>query len=608
MEKKKHIAFWILFPIGFLILAAIAVFILDLTNGPLALFVIELIILAALAVTSILLINRRAILRAVPWAVAFMMTVVLCMVSKPIVRETNATLTDKFETTNALTLANGEVKGAYTADKEVEVYAGIPYAKAPVGELRWKEPQPAENWEGVRDCTKFHAKSMQPGSNPIMNSLVEIYAQKSWHPNFRTGTIEPRSEDSLYLNIWRPAKFTGELPILVYIHGGSLTSGSSAFSDYNGETFARNGVITITIAYRLGVFGYFAHPDLKAESPNGTTGNYGLLDQIQALKWVNENASYFGGDKNNITIAGESAGSSSVSAICASPLAKGLFRRAIGESSSVVAPHVPHTFRTLDKAYETADKILKEQNCSSVEELRKVPAEKLVGTAYSNDCMVVDGYALPKMPYEIYQDGNNNEEALLNGYNVKEADAFVVPKFLTSPTNKNNIRERLADYFDAEAADQFLERYRDRIESDAFGTFNDIISHYWFMQPHFEWSTIAHDKGVNVYRYQFTKENGYYGTYHSGEMIYCYGNVGRAHQFAYDDSDYALSKTMVGYWTNFAKTGNPNGDSLPIWSPWDPVSNKLQELGTNIGPIEERALPSYKILSDYVARKEASQK
>lgn len=602
MEKKKHIAFWILFPLGFIIIAALAILYLDLANGPMALFIIELILLGVFAVVSVIIINYKKWVRAIPWAVIIAATIAICAFSKPVVKQTNATLTDKFEVTNALTLANGEVRGAYTSDKKVEVYAGIPYAKAPVGELRWKEPQPVENWEGVLDCTKFHAKSMQPGSNPVMSSLVEIYAQKSWHPDFTTKTIEPRSEDSLYLNIWRPAQINGSLPILVYIHGGSLTSGSSAFTDYNGETFARNGVIMITIAYRLGVFGYFAHPDLKAESPNGTTGNYGLLDQIQALKWINENASYFGGDKNNITIAGESAGSSSVSAICASPLASGLFRRAIGESSSIVAPHVPHTFRTLDAAYKVANKIMEEQKCASIAELRKVPAEQLVTTAYPNEGMTVDGYALPKTPYELYKEGHHNEEALLNGYNLKESDAFVVPRFLTSPTNSSNILGRLKDYFDETAALDFTTLYSSRIADDSFNVLNDIISQYWFMQPHFEWSTIANSLGVNVYRYQFLKENGFYGTYHSGEMVYCYGNLDRAHTFAYDESDHALSKTMVAYWTNFAKTGNPNGEGLPTWNKWNPENNQLLALDKEIRPISEAAVPAYEILNKYYQR------
>ncbi|MCR5505943.1 MAG: carboxylesterase family protein, partial [Bacilli bacterium] len=479
-----------------------------------------------------------------------------------------------------------------------------PYAKPPVGELRWKEPQPVDNWEGVKNCAYFASRSMQTYSNEFVNGLVNIYAEKSWHPNYNMSTRDPVSEDSLYLNIWRPAKITNNLPILVYIHGGSLTSGSSYSRDINGETMARNGVIMVTVAYRLGVFGYFAHPDLAKESPNGTTGNYGLLDQIQALKWVNENASYFGGDKNNITIAGESAGSSSVSAICSSPLAKGLFKRAIGESSSVVGYKAPHTFREMSKAQEVGANIMKEMKCSSIEELRKVSAKRLVNTKYSNSEMTVDGYALPKTPYEIYKAGENNEEALLNGYNVKEADAFVIPTFLFSPTNKSNIRKRLINYFDETAADQLLAAYNDEIQKSAFSAFNQIISAYWFMQPHMDWSSLALANGENVYRYQFTKENGHNGNYHAGELIYAYGNIDKSEQpYAYNSGDKALSNTMVNYWANFVKTGNPNGGNNPTWNKWTSANDPIMELGVNVGPIEEVNKKAYSILDEWKARK-----
>ena len=396
------------------------------------------------------------------------------------------------------------------------------------------------------------------------------------------------------------------LPILFYVHGGSLTTGSSAYEDYNGEEVAKRGVIMITIQYRLGVFGYFAHPDLAKESPNGTTGNYGLLDQIFALKWINENAANFGGDKNNITIAGESAGSSSVSAICASPLAKNLFKRAIGESSSLVIKRAPHTYRTMDDAYKISNNILKEFNCSSIEELRKIPATRLVNTKYKNSEMMLDGYALTKDPYQVYLDGENNEEALLNGYNVKEADAFVVPTFLFSPTNKNNAKQRLIDYFDKEYGEKIYDLYKSRIEENAFEAFNEIISVYWFIQPHHSWSNVAANNGLDVYRYQFTKENGFHGTYHSGEMPYCYGNLERQNKsFAYDESDYQLEKIMVSYWSNFAKYGNPNGEGLPTWDKYT-ANGDVMELGSHVGPLEDKYLALYDLLDGFIDKKIAS--
>ena len=490
----------------------------------------------------------------------------------------------------------GKVRGIYNEDKTVQIYAGIPYAKAE----RWKEPQ-EYTWEGVIDGSYFGPRSMQPAPTPVMDSLVDIYSEKGWHPNFIAKPYQNMSEDSLYLNIWKPNNAETNLPVLVYIHGGSLTSGSSAYEDYNGESMAKTGVIMITIQYRLGVFGYFAHPDLKVESPNGTTGNYGLLDQIQALKWINKHIDKFGGDKNNVTIAGESAGSSSVCALCTSDLAHGLFKRAIGESSSLAIKVPPHTYRSEEKAYEASANIMKEFGCSSIEELRKIPAEKLVKTEYKNSEMMKDGYALKKDPYQVYLDYENNEEALLNGYNVKEADAFVVPMFLFNPTNASNIKSRLISYFNEETANKICELYKDQIVADAFSAFNEIISVYWFIMPHHSWSNLAINNGVKVYRYQFTKQNGFHETYHSGEMVYCYGNLHlNGHQYAYNQSDYDLSKTMLSYWSNFAKNGNPNGDGLPIWNQYSSNEDPVMELGSNVGSIEDKYLALYTIIDEYI--------
>ena len=504
-----------------------------------------------------------------------------------------------------LELNEGKVQGIYNEDKSVKIYAGIQYAQAE----RWKEPR-TYTWEGVHDGSYFGPRSMQPKSNPVVDTLMDIYSEKSWRPNYLMKPIEYRSEDKgLVLNIWRPNTSETNLPILVYIHGGSLTNGNSSFEEYNGEAFAKRGVIMITIQYRLGVFGFFAHPDLKEESINHTTGDYGLLDQIFALKWINNNAIHFGGDKNNITIAGESAGSSSVSALCTSPLAAGLFKNAIGESSSLVMKVPPHTYRTQEKAYEVSKNILKEFKCKTIDELRKVPAEKLVETKFKNSEMMLDGYALTKNPYEVYAEGLNNEEALLSGYNVKEADAFVIPNFLFSPTNKKNIKQRIAEQTDEICAEEICELYKEEIEKDAFSEINEIMSIYWFIMPHHVWSNmaLASPKTQKVYRYQFTKENGYHGTYHSGEMIYAYGCLGMSkRQFAYDESDYALQDIMSSYWINFIKNGNPNGDDLPLWSEYKNSTDSVMELGENVGKIQDNYLEAYKIFDRLQDRKLAS--
>lgn len=592
---------WIVFGIFFVLVSLIMLFILDLLNGPMYLLFIEIGVLAFAFVLRILFIKKKVRYHLLSFLLIVICNIPIFALAHPSVETLSPTKV--INKTEVLTLENGEIVGTYNEDKTVRIYAGIPYAEAPVGELRWKEPVDKKDWDGILDCTKFAPRAMQTDQAPLISSIIDMYAEGGWHPNYKMDPLQDVSEDCLYLNIWRPNTDEDNLPILVYIHGGSLTNGSSAHSDINGETYAKNGVIMITIAYRLGVFGYFAHPELIEESPNNTTGNYGLLDQIKALEWVNKNASFFGGDKNNITIAGESAGSSSVSAICSSPLAKGLFQKAIGESSSVVVSTPPHTFRELSSALETGEKIMEEFNCNSISDLRNISASELVKTQYSNSSMTVDGYALPKTPYEVYLAKENNEVALLNGYNIKEADAFIIPIYLLSKTTKDNIKERLTNYFNTEVADKICELYKEEIELDAFTVFNEIISVYWFIHPHYSWSNMALNNGEDVYRYQFTKENGYYGTYHSGEIIYVYGNISRSrNQFAYDEADYALQDKMVQYFINFIKTGNPNGNGLPEWNKYE-GSEEVLELGENVSMIKDKYVKLFEIIEEFISTK-----
>lgn len=601
MSKPGKIIFWISFPLTAIIALLLLIFYLDLANGPLAIFILAMIAFVLMASIRIILRHKKFVIRMIP-TLAFILTIaILLPFAKPSLKTKSVAYYDNPVKTEVLTLKNGQVQGLFNEDKTVEIYGGIPYAEAPVGEFRWKEPVDKKNWDGVLDCTNFGPRAMQNDNSAVVNSLVDLYAEKSWHPDFKEGHIAPMSEDCLNLTMWKPAGDVSNLPILMYIHGGSLTSGAASFEDYNGEEVAKKGVIMINIQYRLGIFGYFAHPDLAKESPNGTTGNYGLLDQIKALEWVNNNASYFGGDKNNITIAGESAGSSSVSAICSSPLASGKFKRAIGESSSVVVKRAPHTFRKYEDAIKMGQDIMSEMKCSSIEEMRKLDASKLLSSKYTNSSMTVDGYALTKTPYEAYMAHENNEDELLNGFNVLEADAFVIPQYLLNPTNKNNINERLVETFGDVFALQIEEAYKDKIEKDAFSAFNEIFSVYWFMYPHHSWTNMALKNGVKVYRYQFTKENGYYGTYHSGEMIYCYGNVKKSpYDYRYNDSDVKLSETMLTYWTNFAKTGNPNSEGVENWPLFTNKNPYMMELGNNVGPIKDPYGDLYPIIEAFI--------
>ena len=495
--------------------------------------------------------------------------------------------------TDEVSLKHGKIRGVVSRDGNTNIYTGIPYAQAPVGELRWKEPKEELDWQGVKDCTYFGPRCIQ-GGNPVwLDSAQKIVIEQSYIPDFEYVPLERQSEDCLYLNVYSPKGATENLPVLVYIHGGSLLHGSSSGDDYNGEALSKRNIVVVTIAYRLNVFGYFAHPALAEESPNHTTGNYGLLDQIRALEWVRDNIGFFHGDKNNVTIAGESAGSSSVSALCVSPLSNGLFKKAIGESSSVATKIPPHTFRSKQTAMEMGENIMKEFNCKTIEELRAIPAETLVKTRFENNSMTVDGYALPKTPYEIYQEGGNHEEALLHGCNLQEADPFTIPQWLFSGAgspNMSNYAQRLRTVF-KDQTDALLEAAgQPKNDWEAYRIYNDIISSYWFNYPDYSWGKQAINNGENVYRYIFTKENRYMGTWHSGEIIYAYDNLEpmkAKYPYRYTDKDVALSKTMANYWVNFIKTGDPNGTGLPTWDKDALPCDKVLELGENVSMIND---------------------
>ena len=509
------------------------------------------------------------------------------------------------EKTGVVRVSEGELTGVYNRDHTVEIYAGIPYAKAPVGDLRWKEPQAPDKYKGVRECDTYGPMAVQNTNGPLYGSLYQILGFHKYNFSLFDNYREAKSEDCLYLNIYKPADYSGEpLPVVFYVHGGSLTTGQSYYTEYRGDSFAEKGVIFVNFAYRLGVFGYMANEELAAESPNGTTGDYGLLDQIAALKWVHENIAAFGGDPDNITIAGESAGSSSVNALCVSPLTEGLFRRAIAESSSVLAKKPYHTFRTMERALQTGKEIMKEFGASNIAELRAVPAEQLVTTHTSNGQMTVDGYAIIEQPYLTYEKGENHEEALLNGFNAKEGDAFLLSTKATADNYVSLLKPIAGDYADELAAlvpagsitrDQ---KFIIDAGGDAKGALCEVYSAAWFTYSHYLWSNYMAAQGRPVYEYYFTKVNNSLSNFHAGELPYAYGNLFRA-KGVYDESDFELSETMQNYWINFAKTGNPNGDGLPTWEPVTKPKDKVLEFGENVAMIDDPYLKIYEILDKY---------
>ena len=342
------------------------------------------------------------------------------------------------------------------------------------------------------------------------------------------------------------------------------------------------------MGYRLGIFGFLADEELAAESPNGTTGNYGLLDQIKALEWVRDNITAFGGDPDNVTIAGESAGSACVSALCVSPLAKGLFRRAIGESSTVTAPQPAHSFRSLDAALETGRAMKERFGVSTIEELRTLNAETLAAAADVNHHITVDGYVLPCTPYEAYQRGEHNEEALLHGFNAYEGTPFILFANADLKSYEPRLRAAFGDY-----ADEVLALYPVSTNQEAKASYTDIYSAATFTYGHYCWTRQA-ALGVPVYEYYFTKDNGRLGAWHSGEEVYCYGNI-PADSRLYDESDRRLSELMSDCWANFARTGDPNFQELPGWQRTED-GERVFVFGEESQMAEDPYLPLYEIL------------
>ena len=591
----------ILSAIGFVAL----VFFMDMLNLRVFGIVLGFIFYLAMVAAIILIIRKRWYFKLITIIVGLVLVVAMIFVSGPITQPLKAAEGNTTQT-GVLTVEGGQIQGLVNEDGDVEIYAGIPYAKAPVGDLRWKEPQDVEAWEGVRDCSYFAPRAMQESTNWFVKSFIDVYLEKQWRANLKSVPDIPMSEDCLYLNVFKPKNVSADAPVLVFFHGGSLTSGETSNPDYRGEEFAKNGIVFVSVAYRLGVFGYFALDELKAESPNHTTGNYGLLDQVKSLKWVQDNIAKFGGDKNNVTIAGESAGSSSVSALCTTPLAHGYFKKAIGESSSLVVQIPPHTGRKQEDAIKMGNSIKAEFSCNSLQELRNIPADKLVKTNYENSAMSIDDpYTFPKTPYQVYKDGEQNEQILLNGVNLNEADCFLIPQLLLSGqglTKLSNYETRIKSGFEGNYAQQVLDLYAGKINSneDADKMFNQVISARWFVYPHESWSTLAEESGETVYRYVFTKENGYMGTWHSGEMIYMYGNVKNSKKpYRYNESDLKLSDSMSKYIMNFVKTDNPNYAEAAEWTPWSSGTHKVMEFGDNVSMIDDPFTFLYSVMKQY---------
>ena len=471
-------------------------------------------------------------------------------------------VTTIFSQSAVVKTAAGSVSGIFNTVTNVYAYKGIPFAAPPIAELRWKEPQAVKPWTGVKKCESFGPSA--PQGKPVPFAM---YTSEFLIPE------EPISEDCLYLNVWTSSiNKTSRKPVIVWIHGGAFISGSGSCPIYDGENMAKKGVVFVTINYRLGVFGFLAHPDLTKESSTHSSGNYAFLDQVAALKWVKKNIAAFGGDPDRVTIAGQSAGSFSVNALAASPLTKGLFHRVIAESGGMF--NTGDRVLTLKAAEQNGVGILDKLKITSIDELRKRPADELVkAVGYGAVGPVIDGYVLPDNIYNIYSQGKQNDVPVLTGWNLDEGFA---PPNPPSPEEYKATAEKTYGEF----AKDFLSAYpgytTDEIKRSQL-IWNRNNTFAWHA---YTWARLqSSNKKSKVFLYQFDRvppENEQYGAFHSAEIAYALNTLHTWHR-PWTDIDKKIENIMSSYWVNFAATGDPNGPDLPNWKPFNPLHSELMQ-------------------------------
>lgn len=449
---------------------------------------------------------------------------------------------------------SGAVEGV--VKDSLTVYLGVPFAAPPVGELRWREPQPVAPWEGKRRATSFAPACMQKG--------VSMPGEKP----------PVTSEDCLYLNIWTPAKTADErLPVIVWIHGGGYVNGSASMPLYWGDRLAQRDVVVVTIAYRLGPLGFLAHPDLTAESAHKSSGNYGLLDQIAALEWIRRNIAAFGGNPQRVTIAGQSSGAMSVSMLMASPRAKGLFHRAIGQSGGLFEPLQIAPSYLLTNAERDGNAYASSVGAVSIAALRKLPAADLLGgKARGVSHPVVDPYVLPAAPYDAFSSGSYNDVPVLVGFNAEEARALVDVSVVKAATFASDI-ERSFGSLPA----PLIGAYPHLTDVQARQARLDLERDLRFGWDMWAWARLQMQSGRSrVYFYYFKQKPPFpkgsihegWGASHFAELWYMFDHLDQD-AWRWSAADRQLAELMASYWTNFAKGGDPNGDGLPLWPPFD---------------------------------------
>ena len=472
-------------------------------------------------------------------------------------------------------IESGRVRGAESDG--VAAYKGVPFAAAPLGPLRWRPPQPLQAWTGVRDATAFAPACLQLGVS-------------------MPGEPDPRTdEDCLYLNVWAPAKAArGKLPVMVFIPGGGYTNGATSLPLYWGDRLAKRGVVVVTVAYRLGVLGFLAHPELSAESPHHSSGNYGLMDQAAALAWVKRNVAAFGGDPSRVTIFGQSAGAMSVSMLMTSPLARGLFHGAIGESGGLFEPLQLAPSYSLAIAEHDGVGYATSVGASSLAELRRLPGEKLLhGEAGKVSHPVVEPYALPQSPYDAFVAGKQAHVPILVGWNAEEPRSLINLGAVRAATFVEDIRKAFGPLPGA-----MIDAYPHTNDAQAVQARVDFERDLRFAWDDWAWARLQARAGPPVYVYRFEHHPPFpagsvranWGASHFAELWYVFDHLDQE-TWAWAPADRKLADVMAGYWVNFARDGDPNGRGRPAWPRFQAEDGRVLRLNAPIaaGPPPELA-------------------
>ena len=508
--------------------------------------------------------------------VATALTVVLALIGGP-----------AYAQIGEVDVTGGRVSGVVT--NGIAAFKGIPFAAPPVGALRWKAPQPVVTWSGVKAATAFAPGCMQ---DPTLARLF--------------GAPDAISEDCLYLNVWTPAKLASErLPVMVWIYGGAFTSGMTSIPAYDGAPLAEKGVVIVSVSYRLGAFGFLAHPELSKESGKGS-GNYGLQDQIAGLRWVKSNIARFGGDPNRVTIFGESAGGISVSMLAASPAAKGLFQRAISESGGSFGPartanEGGATVPSLKVAETTGQTFFRRLGVADITAAREIPAGRIQGLPASF-WPVFDGDVLPDDQHELYQAKRFNDTPVLIGTNSDEGRLFAPPG-ATPAAFESFVRPSYGKHGDA-----VLAAYPHATNEEAAKASRDILRDSLFAWPTWAWAMLQTQKGTGkafVYYFDHRTPQSPNGANHGSEIGYVFKNLGGGGALGLPSpprpEDTAMSDLVSSYWVNFARNGDPNGPGLPSWPAFSVAAQNAMHFDTKSSARPVPNMAQLKALDGYFA-------